>query len=164
MLTFYIGGIKGASSITPGIFDYSVEDEWFNDPLVREMILEVDQTKVLSPRAMESIPLDMLIPPQMLSGGVKSLILLLKRDDLLIDGTMFGDNCLNSLVKIGNVKNVFVPLTYLMEFEYLTIPFEIRIANDNSVVTTISELENKYLKYCDLLNEEDIEYDWKSWC
>jgi len=68
---------------------------------------------------------------------------------------MFGENCLNSLVEIGKIKDIFVPVTYAMDFNRITIPFEICIANDNSIVTNIKELFDKFFIYVSNLYKEN---------
>lgn len=155
MLTLYIGTHSSATTDYIPYFDYGYNEEWFNDPLVKKMVLDIDQTKVLSPRAFDSIPLECLITAQELSGGVKACILLLKTNKFIIDGAMFGENCLNSLIEIGEVKDIFVPVTYAMDFNRITIPFKIRIANDDSIVTSKKELFNKFFKYVSNLYKEN---------
>ncbi|MCX4326353.1 MAG: DUF4869 domain-containing protein [Lachnospiraceae bacterium] len=155
MLTLYIGTHSSATTDYIPYFDFGYEEEWFNDPLVKKMVLDIDQTKVLSPRTFESLPLGCQITAQELSGGVKACILLLKTDKFIIDGAMFGENCLNSLVEIGKIKDIFVPVTYAMDFNRITIPFEICIANDNSIVTNIKELFDKFFIYVSNLYKEN---------
>lgn len=92
-------------------FKYNWREEWFEDPLVKEMVKGVDETIVLSPHCMDS-PILGQIPPERLSGGVKALILLLKADmDLKIDLVACGDNCSKWLSKIGSIKDISVSMS-----------------------------------------------------
>ena len=58
-------------------FKNGYNPDWFNDPLVKEMILDVDKSEVLSPNCIQS-PIFGQISPRDLSGGVKALIMMLK--------------------------------------------------------------------------------------
>ena len=76
----------------------------------------------------------------------------MKTDDIVIDGCMFGDNCFNLLVEIGEHKDILVPMTYFLNFrEVLTKPFRIKIGNDNSIVDTTHELMLKMHEFVDML-------------
>lgn len=59
------------------VFDIHFENSWFDDPLVEQMILDIDETTHISGAAFDS-PYLGIIPPQSLSHGVKSLIYILK--------------------------------------------------------------------------------------
>lgn len=60
-------------------FKVVFKPEWLDDPMVKDMILDVDKSKVLSGYAIES-PVLGVISPFMLSGGVKALMMMLKTD------------------------------------------------------------------------------------
>lgn len=72
-------------------FNNRYEKEWLQDPLVKEMVRDVDKSEILSNYAVES-PVLGIIPVTRISGGVKALILMLKTDRV-IWGTACGDNC-----------------------------------------------------------------------
>lgn len=76
--------------------------EWMNDDLVKEMILSVDKSEVQSPYCIMS-PVFGQIPPDMLSGGVKALILMLKTD-YQIWASACGDNCAKWILRIAEEK------------------------------------------------------------
>lgn len=73
-------------------FDYNYEPEWLDDPLVREMIKDVDKSEVISRNIINSPVLDEITPKE-LSGGVKTLILMLKEPDTVFYASNCGDNC-----------------------------------------------------------------------
>lgn len=56
----------------PSYFDNVYEDEWIEDPFVKEMIQDVDSSTVLNAHIIES-PILGPITPKELSGGVKVL-------------------------------------------------------------------------------------------
>ncbi len=87
---------------------------WLDDPLVREMIIDVDRSNVLSANCIQS-PVFGQIPPQRLSGGVKALILMLKTDKE-IWATACGDNCSKWILEISKHKNLHICLQHEMEF------------------------------------------------
>ena len=95
-------------------FDFQYEDEWFDDPLVQEMIEDVDKSKVIGPMCIQSPVLGM-IAPTALSGGVKALILMLKTDEE-IWATACGDNCAKWIRKISEMKDLTISLEHFMNF------------------------------------------------
>lgn len=77
--------------------------EWFNDPVVEQMVLDIDRTKHVKDFMFES-PILGTIPPQMLSGGFKGLVLILKdvsNNCRVYASTMFGDNCVEWLRRLS---------------------------------------------------------------
>jgi len=95
-------------------FDYGYRREWFDDPLVKEMIKDVDKSTVFSYNHIESEILGPITYRQ-LSGGVKALILMLKTDDEIY-ATACGDNCAKWIMRIAQNKDVNIVLTYDMKF------------------------------------------------
>ena len=79
MLSIRWGTTEDTIELVDSVFDNNYEDEWLNDPVVKEMVLDVDKSEILSPHCIES-PVLGQIPPSELSGGVKALILALKTD------------------------------------------------------------------------------------
>jgi hypothetical protein len=114
----------------PLYFDNVFEDEWMEDELVKEMVLDVDKSKVLYPHVIES-PFLGPITPRELSGGVKVLILLLKDDSWMYNISNCGDNCAKWILEIGKQKDLTVYLEHHMYFEG---EFEIEILNTGRIV------------------------------
>lgn len=98
-----------------GYFNFNYQDEWLDDPMVKEMILDVDKSHVLAQQLIQS-PVLGLIPPERLSGGVKALIMLLKQPELLIWATACGDNCAKWIVKISEMQDITIVLEHIMWF------------------------------------------------
>lgn len=90
---------------------------------VKEMIRAVDKSEVLSSHAIES-PVLGIIPTSKLSGGVKALILIYKKPELLIDCTACGENCAEWILRIAEKQDTLINLNYFMDFPE---PFELKI-------------------------------------
>lgn len=111
-------------------FKYNYEDEWFEDELVRAMILDVDGSRVESAHAINS-PVLGIIAPERLSGGVKALIIMYMEPDLIVNASACGDNCARWILEIGKRKDITIRLGYEMEFQE---PFDIRIENSGRII------------------------------
>ena len=110
MLSVLHGGIEerqelNAINNVEAYFDNNYLDEWFEDNFVKEMVLKIDKTVVISPHLMQS-PILGPIPPSRLSGGVKALICYFKEDDFITDLTRMGSNCTDFLIEIARRKKI----------------------------------------------------------
>ena len=114
----------------PSYFDNVYEDEWIEDPFVKEMIQDVDSSTAISAHIIES-PILGPITPKELSGGVKVLILMLKDDSFVYNLTNCGNNCAKWVLKIAEQKDLTVYLQYMIRFEG---EFEIQIMNTGKIV------------------------------
>ncbi len=114
----------------PSYFNHVFEDEWIDDPFVREMIMDVDRSEVISSHIIES-PVLGPITPRELSGGVKVLILLLMDDSFTYNISNCGDNCAKWILKIAEKKDITVFLQHIMHFKG---EFQIRIMNTDTIV------------------------------
>lgn len=97
-------------------FNFNYEDEWFDDPLVRQMVLDVDKTEIVSSQCAIS-PVLGQIPITKLSGGVKNLIMMLKEPGYLFRGSSCGDNCAKWIVEISKMHDIHMSLEHLMHFD-----------------------------------------------
>lgn len=123
-------------------FKVVFKPEWLDDPMVKDMILDVDKSKVLSGYAIES-PVFGVISPFMLSGGVKALMMMLKTDYEMW-GTACGDNCAKWILKIAEMKDIIVSFEHLMNF-----PEDIKaeIINTGKIVNNDMEFMLEVLRY-----------------
>ena len=131
---WYYGGVSYMAD-APSYFDNVYEDEWIEDPFVKEMIQDVDSSTVLSAHIIES-PILGPITPKELSGGVKVLILMLKDDSFVYNLTNCGNNCAKWVLKIAEQKDLTVYLQYMIRFEG---EFEIQIMNTGKIVCNQKE-------------------------
>ena len=137
MLKIYFGDMDNVIFNTEIYFKYDYDPEWLNDPVVRQMILDVDSSVVLSSGAIDS-PVMGVIPPTSLSGGVKTLILILKEPEKVFIASNCGDNCAGWLLRMGKERDVTINLRHIMDFG--DEAFEIYVMNDNVVVTNMMDL------------------------
>ena len=131
MLRIYFGDM-GDVAYGPTWFKHSYQLEWFQDAFVQEMIKTVDQSTYVTGGVIDS-PVLGPIPPEKLSGGVKTLIMIYERPDIVFDATSCGPNCAPMLLEIGKRKDVTVNLRYHMPMNGLA-PFEIEIKNTGQIV------------------------------
>ena len=103
----------------------------------KEMILDVDKSTVLGNAVIDS-PVLGKISPTALSGGVKTLILIINEPDKIFNASTCGDNCAKWILKIAENRDVTINLRHLMNFG--KGPFEIRILNTNQIVHDRKEL------------------------
>lgn len=137
MLKIYYGDMENAIYNTVVYFKNDYDPAWLDDPFVREMIRDVDKSEVLSNGAVES-PYMGIIPPTSLSGGVKTLILILKEPEKVFNASNCGNNCAKWLLRIGDRMDVTVNLRHMMDFG--NDPFDILVLNDNIVAHSMDDL------------------------
>lgn len=137
MLNVIFGKIDNVIFNTSVFFKNSYEESWLLEKETKQMILDIDKSKVLSSGAIES-PVLGIIPPTSLSGGVKTLILISHVSDKIFNASNCGNNCASWLLKIGKEKDVTVNLRHLMNFG--TGSFELNVVNKNKVVYSMDEL------------------------
>ena len=144
MLNVYFGNMPEAIYNTAVFFKNDYEDEWITDPFVKEMILEVDHSEVLDSGVIDS-PVLGKIPPLNLSGGVKTLILVLFEPGKVFNASTCGDNCAKWLLKIAAKEDRTVNLRHIMDFG--ENPFEICILNTGDIVRSMTELTDIAIDY-----------------
>ena len=137
MLNIYYGDMPEAIYNTAVYFKNTYEDEWITDDLSRQMIQDIDQSKVIGPRVIDS-PVLGAITPRELSGGVKTLILIAHVPDKIFSASTCGDNCAKWLLKMGEERDITINLRHLMDFGKQT--FEINILNTDQIVHNMEEL------------------------
>ncbi len=98
-------------------FDDVYEPEWFSEEIVKQIIWEIDETKMIGEGVSVNLYNEILgnIPPQYLSSGCKGLILLYK-EGIKINGDRLGDNCIPLLLKIASVRDVYISLSHTPKF------------------------------------------------
>ena len=144
MLRVYLGEMETAN-YGPSWFKYNYHPEWLTDPFVQQMIEDVDHSRYVDGLVIDS-PVLGPIPPERLSGGLKTLIMIYERPDLVFDATSCGDNCAKWLLEIGHRKDVLVNLNYLMVFKEYE-PFQIYIENENKLTENYKDFLFTAAKY-----------------
>lgn len=137
MLNIIFGKIDDVIYNTSVFFKNTYEKEWLLEEETKQMILDIDKSKVLGNGAIES-PVLGIIPPTSLSGGVKTIILISHIKDKIFNASNCGNNCAFWLLKIAKEKDITINLRHLMDFG--NGEFEINVVNKNKIVHSMNEL------------------------
>ncbi len=144
MLSIYFGE-KDHVLHGPSWFRFNYRPEWFEDSLVQQMLCDIDRSAYVGGCLIQSEVLGP-IPPERLSGGLKTLIAIYKRPDLMFNATSCGENCARWLLEIGNREDIRVNLRYFMPFDGYE-PFTIRIMNEDTTVTDMQQYTHLAIRY-----------------
>lgn len=144
MLKVYFGDMPEAVYNTAVFFKNDYEDEWIVDPFVKEMIQDVDHSKVIDSGIIDS-PVLGKIPPLGLSGGVKTLILVKFEPEKVFNASTCGDNCAKWLLRIAEKEDRTVNLRHIMDFG--EEPFEIEVLNNGKTAHNMAELTDIAIDY-----------------
>ncbi|MCF0153496.1 MAG: DUF4869 domain-containing protein [Megasphaera sp.] len=137
MLHVYFGDMKNAIFNTAVFFKNVYEDQWITDDFDKQMIQDVDKSIVLDNGVIDS-PVLGKIPPERLSGGVKTLILIYQMPDKVFNASACGDNCAKWLLKMAEMEDRTVNLRHLMDFG--SGEFSLHILNTDQIVHSMKEL------------------------
>ncbi len=129
----------------PDWFKANYDPEWLKDPFVDRMIKDIDNSEYVDGLVINS-PVLGPIPPERLSGGVQTLIMIYEKPQLIFDATSCGENCAKWLLEIGRQKDITVNLNYLMKFED-TSDFKVFINNENHEVRSVADYVMTAIKY-----------------
>ncbi len=143
MLSIYFGDDMDYIYNTSLYFENAYEEEWLEDDFTKELIKDIDKSTVLYPGVIDS-PFLGKIPPEKLSGGVKTLILMNHMPNEIFNASNCGDNCAKWILDIGNRKDITIRLGHVMDFGD---DFSIHIINDDVTVSTMLELLKYASKY-----------------
>ena len=156
MLYIRFGTTDKTVDNVPLFFSYSFEREWFDDELVRRMVKDVDKSEVVAGSVIDSQVLGPISPLE-LSGGLKTLIMMLFEPEYEYYGTACGDNCGKWMVEIGKRQDVLIALTRIMRFRP---PEEVDVGgmnafcvNTNQPINSMRDFMNAYTSY--MLTLED---------
>lgn len=138
MLSIIYGDVENSIYNTKVYFNNSYDPEWLVTDLAKKMIKDVDESDVLSGECINS-PVLGQIPSERLSGGVKTLLLILNEPDRIFNTSICGDNCAKWILEISKMKDVTINLRHMMSFGKDT-KFEIKILNGGEVVHSMKEL------------------------
>ena len=122
-------------------FDAMKDKEWFNDPVVKDIIFKIDKTVAVKDEYMES-PVFGAMPSMLLSGGCKTVILMYETD-YPVYGSCCGDNCVESIIKVADLKDVHMYLEHCMK---LPMQFEAVFPESGVVVHTRKEYVDEYYR------------------
>lgn len=140
MLRIFLGDMPEAVYNTSVYFKNTYEEDWITQPLVKDIIKDVDKSEVLDKALIQS-PVLGKISPLSLSGGTKTLILVANDEEKIFNASTCGDNCAKWFLKIAEEKNITINLRHLMNFG--TEPFDIYVVNTKQTVHDMKSLLNE---------------------
>lgn len=152
MLTIIYGDVPEAVYNTSVYFKNTYEPEWITSELARKIIQEVDKSEVLGPECINS-PVLGQIPPERLSGGTKTLLLILNEPEKIFNASTCGDNCAKWILEIAKRQDISINLRHMMSFGIDTA-FEIRVKNGGEIVHSMKELVPIAHKYLSEMGKE----------
>lgn len=144
MLKIYFGEMAEAN-YGPSWFQFNYDPAWFRDTFVQQMLEDVDHSRYVDGLVIDS-PVLGPIPPERLSGGLQTLIMIYEKPELIFDATSCGENCAKWLLAIGKKQDVTVNLNYLMPFDDDELS-EVMILNENVIVRTAKDYVYTAIKY-----------------
>lgn len=144
MLYIRLGDMPSAIYNTEVFFKNTYEDEWLLDDFAKKVIQKIDRSEVIDAQAIKSPVLGM-IPPTALSGGVKTLLLIKNRPDLVFNASTCGDNCARFILELAKSKDITINLRHIMNFG--KSKFRAEILNDGSVVQNMEEFLSAAARY-----------------
>lgn len=108
-------GIPECIKNVKGYFRFHKKPEWFNDPLVLQIIKAIDHDEHVSGEVFLNYA-GKAITADQIAGGTKALILLLMCDRINVFGTKCGDKCAEWMLQIAERKDVYVTFHHCMHF------------------------------------------------
>lgn len=131
-------------------FDNTYDDNWITSDFSKEVIKDVDKSEVLDKNCIMSY-YDEQIPPTLLSGGVKSLLLMKYDNEIIVNASTCGDNCIKWILKIAEEQDLTVVLLHNMIFGD---GIRVKVVNSNKIIDNNYDLIMEASKYLDKVYEE----------
>lgn len=144
MLNVYFGDMPDAIYNTALYFRNVYQDAWITDSMSREIILDVDKSTVVSANLIES-PVLGPISPVMLSGGVKTLLLIKHDKKQIFNASTCGDNCAKWILQLAEKRKLVINLHHVMDFG--PDDFKIKVLNSGVIAHNMSELIRESIPY-----------------
>lgn len=144
MLRIYFGDMQGAIYNTAVYFKNTYDEDWIMQPMVKAIIKDIDKSEVLDKALIQS-PVLGKIPPLMLSGGTKTLILIANDKSKVFNVSTCGDNCAKWLLKMAEKEDITVNLRHLMNFGNGL--FDIYVINNGITVHNMDQLLDAAAEY-----------------
>lgn len=144
MLSIYFGDMPDAIYNTDVYFNFTYDEDWLLDDFAKEVIRKIDKSEVLDRGAVQS-PVFGIIPPERLSGGTKTLLLIKNCPDQVFNASTCGDNCARFILKLARERDITINLRHIMNFG--KAKFEARILNDGAKVAGMEEYLIEAAKY-----------------
>ena len=137
LLTVHFGDMENVVYNTSVYFNNVYSPNWFEDPFAQRIIKSIDRGTVLGPNAIETRTLG-IIPPEKLSRGTKTLLLMHFMPNMVHNASNCGDNCSYWILRIAAKQNITINLYHLMDFGKGR--FTMTVSNTGDIVHSMNEL------------------------
>lgn len=137
MLTIHYGDMENVIYNTSVYFDNVYSPQWFQDSFAQRVIKSIDKGTVVGPNAIDTKILG-IIPPEKLSSGTKTLLLMYFMPQNIYNASNCGDNCAYWILRIAAQKDLTINLYHIMDFG--NGKFTATVANTGDVVHTMFDL------------------------
>lgn len=137
LLTVHFGDMENVVYNTSVYFNNVYSPNWFEDPFAQRIIKSIDRGTVLGPNAIETRALG-IIPPEKLSSGTKTLLLMHLMPNMVYNASNCGDNCSYLILRIAAKQDITINLYHLMDFGKGR--FTMIVSNSGDIVHSMNEL------------------------
>lgn len=137
LLTVHFGDMENVVYNTSVYFNNVYSPNWFEDPFAQRIIKSIDRGTVLGPNAIETRALG-IIPPEKLSSGTKTLLLMHFMPNMVYNASNCGDNCSYWILRIAAKQNITINLYHLMDFGKGR--FTMIVSNTGDIAHSMNEL------------------------
>ena len=144
MLRVWFGQKDNAIYNTSVFFKNRYDPKWLENDQVKQMILDVDKSEVINSQSISS-PILGTIPPEKLSGGVKTLILMKFLPGKIFNASNCGDNCAPWILRLAEDRDFTINLYHIMDFG--RGDFKIKVMNSGKVVNNMTEFLDAGVKH-----------------
>lgn len=124
-------------------FSRHKKTEWFDNPVVRRIIKNLDKTDVVQGEVLNS-PVFGVMSPDRLSTSCKAIIMLETIDGINIYATRCGDNCVPDILEIASRKDITITLHHCMRFP--DGGFEAKVIETGTIIHSHLEFVNEYYR------------------
>lgn len=129
-------------------FDLNYKKEWIQNPLVKEIIKDIDESAVIGESVAIDSPLRGIISPRDLTSSVKTLILMIFQPNNEYYGGI-STNCNKWIHEISKLHDIHIAIENIMEFPNVD-NLNIHIVDSNKVVNTMQEYVTEHTKFIEL--------------
>lgn len=137
LLTVHFGDMENVVYSTSVYFNNVYSPNWFEDSFAQRIIKSIDRGTVLGSNAIETRALG-IIPPEKLSSGTKTLLLMHFMPNMVYNASNCGDNCSYWILRIAAKQNITINLYHLMDFGKGR--FTMIVSNTGDIVHSMNEL------------------------
>lgn len=141
MLYVWFGTITGKDEANKcyvntidSIFDSFFEESWTDNDWAKRIIKEIDRSKLLYPKVIES-PWLGITDIFKISGGAKALIMMNQIQDVVYNGNSMGDNCFKYLLELSKTKDIAIELYYMPRFDWVE-GAKVTCINSGNIITS----------------------------